>query len=249
MSGHSKWATTKYRKGAQDKARAKVFAKCIRQVEVAAREGGGDMDANATLRSAFQKARSSSVPIDTIEKAIKRGTGELEGVRYEAINYEGYGPAGVAVMVETLSDNRNRTGSEIRNLFNKNGGNMAEPGAVGWQFERKGIVSVARTNDEDKVMEIAMDGGAENLTDNGEFWIVTCAPADLESVRQALDDAGITPESVDLSLEPTSLIPVPDEGDAKRVLRLLEAIDDHDDVQAVHANADIPDAVLAAFEG
>ena len=136
MSGHSKWATTKYRKGAQDKARAKVFAKCIRQVEVAAREGGGDMDANATLRTAYQKARSSSVPLDTIEKAIKRGTGELEGVRYEAINYEGYGPAGVAIMVETLSDNRNRTGSEIRNVFNKNGGNMAEPGAVAWQFER-----------------------------------------------------------------------------------------------------------------
>jgi YebC/PmpR family DNA-binding regulatory protein len=249
MSGHSKWATTKYRKGAQDKARAKVFAKCIRQVEVAAREGGGDMDANATLRTAYQKARSSSVPLDTIEKAIKRGTGELEGVRYEAINYEGYGPAGVAIMVETLSDNRNRTGSEIRNVFNKNGGNMAEPGSVAWQFERKGIVSVARTNDEDKVMEIAMEGGAENLTDNGEFWIVTCAPADLDSVRQALDDAGITPESVDLSLEPTTLIAVPDEGDAKRVLRLLEAIDDHDDVQAVHANADIPDEVLAAFEG
>src|ERR1700734_3063262 len=249
MSGHSKWATTKYRKGAQDKARAKVFAKCIRQVEVAAREGGGDMDANATLRTAYQKARSSSVPLDTIEKAIKRGTGELEGVRYEAINYEGYGPAGVAIIVETLSDNRNRTGSEIRNVFNKNGGNMAEPGAVAWQFERKGIVSVARTNDEDKVMEIAMEGGAENLSDNGEHWIVTCAPADLDSVRQALDEAGITPESVDLSLEPTTLVPVPDEGDAKRVLRLLEAIDDHDDVQAVHANADISDEVLAAFEG
>ena len=168
MSGHSKWATTKYRKGAQDKARAKIFAKCIRQVEVAAREGGGDMDANATLRTAYQKARSSSVPLDTIEKAIKRGTGELEGVRYEAINYEGYGPAGVAIMVETLSDNRNRTGSEVRNLFNKNGGNMAEPGAVSWQFERKGIVSVSRDQDEDKVMEIAMEGGAENLSDNGE---------------------------------------------------------------------------------
>ena len=178
-----------------------------------------------------------------------RGTGELEGVRYEAINYEGYGPAGVAIMVETLSDNRNRTGSEIRNVFNKNGGNMAEPGAVAWQFERKGIVSVARSNDEDKVMEIAMEGGAENLSDNGEHWIVTCAPADLESVRKALEDAGITPESVDLSLEPTTLVPVPDEGDAKRVLRLLEAIDDHDDVQAVHANADISDQVLAAFAG
>jgi YebC/PmpR family DNA-binding regulatory protein len=249
MSGHSKWATTKYRKGAQDKARAKVFAKCIRQVEVAAREGGGDMDANATLRTAYQKARSSSVPLDTIEKAIKRGTGELEGVRYEAINYEGYGPAGVAIMVETLSDNRNRTGSEVRNLFNKNGGNMAEPGAVSWQFERKGIVSIPLTYDEDKIMEVAMEGGAENLSSNGESWVVTCAPNDLDAVRSALEEAGLTPESVDLSLEPTSTVPVPDEGDAKRVLRLLEAIDDHDDVQAVHANADIADEVLAAFEG
>jgi YebC/PmpR family DNA-binding regulatory protein len=249
MSGHSKWATTKYRKGAQDKARAKVFAKLIRQVEVASREGGGDLEANASLRTAYQKARSSSVPLDTIEKAIKRGTGELEGVRYEAINYEGYAPGGVAIMVETLSDNRNRTGAEIRNLFNKNGGNMAEPGSVSWQFERKGIVTVPKTFDEDKVLEIAMEGGAENLTDNGESWVVTCAPGDLESVRAALDDAGVTPSSVDLSLEPTSTIPVSDEGEAKRVLRLLEAIDDHDDVQAVHANADIPDEVIAAFEG
>src|ERR1700689_5353094 len=249
MSGHSKWATTKYRKGAQDKARAKVFAKLIRQVEVASREGGGDLEANASLRTAYQKARSSSVPLDTIEKAIKRGTGELEGVRYEAINYEGYGPAGVAIIVETLSDNRNRTGSEIRNVFNKNGGNMAEPGAVAWQFERKGIVSVARTNDEDKVMEIAMEGGAENLSDNGEHWIVTCAPADLDSVRQVLDEAGIPPGAGSSSLEPTTLGRGPPEGAPKRVLRLLVAIDDPDDLQAVHANADISDAVLAAFEG
>jgi YebC/PmpR family DNA-binding regulatory protein len=249
MSGHSKWATTKYRKGAQDKARAKVFAKCIRQIEVAAREGGGDLEANATLRTAYQKARSSSVPMDTIEKAIKRGTGELEGVRYEAINYEGYGPGGVAIMVETLSDNRNRTGSEVRNLFSRNGGNMAEPGAVSWQFERKGVLSVSRSHDEDKVMEVAMDSGAEDLSNNGEFWVVTCAPTDLESVRQALEGAGMAPESAELSLEPTTLVPVPDESDAKRILRLLEAIDDHDDVQAVHANADIADEVLAAFEG
>jgi YebC/PmpR family DNA-binding regulatory protein len=249
LSGHSKWATTKYRKGAQDKARAKVFAKCIRQIEVAAREGGGDLEANATLRTAYQKARSASVPLDTIEKAIKRGTGELDGVRYEAINYEGYGPAGVAIMVETLSDNRNRTGSEVRNLFNKNGGNMAEPGAVSWQFERKGVVTIALNHDEDAVMEVAMEAGAEDLSSNGEAWVVTCAPGDTDVVRKALDEAGITPISVDLSLEPTALVPVPDEGEAKRVLRLLEAIDDHDDVQAVHANADIADEVLAAFEG
>ena len=164
MSGHSKWATTKYRKGAQDKARAKVFAKCIRPVEVAAREGGGDLESNATLRTAYQKARAASVPLDTIEKAIKRGTGDLEGVRYESITYEGYGPGGVAVMVESLTDNRNRTGAEMRNLFNRNGGNMAEPGSVSWQFERKGIVTVPLDQDEDKVMEIAMEGGAEDLS-------------------------------------------------------------------------------------
>jgi YebC/PmpR family DNA-binding regulatory protein len=249
LSGHSKWATTKYRKGAQDKARAKVFAKCIRQIEVAAREGGGDLESNATLRTAYQKARSASVPLDTIEKAIKRGTGELEGVRYESINYEGYGPAGVAVMVETLSDNRNRTGSEVRNLFTKNGGNMAEPGAVSWQFERKGVITVALSADEDAVMELAMEAGAEDLSSNGEAWVVTSAPGDADAVRRALEDGGVDVLSIDLSLEPTTLVAVADEGDAKRVLRLLEAIDDHDDVQAVHANADISDEVLAAFEG
>src|SRR5208283_4019623 len=145
MSGHSKWATTKHRKGAKDSARAKVFAKLIRQVEVAAREGGGDVDTNASLRTMYQKAREASVPLDTIERAIKRGTGELEGVRYEAISYEGYGPDGVAIMVETLSDNRNRTGSEIRSTFSRNGGSMAEPGAVSWQFERKGVLMVPRS--------------------------------------------------------------------------------------------------------
>ncbi|MDA8366677.1 MAG: YebC/PmpR family DNA-binding transcriptional regulator, partial [Actinomycetota bacterium] len=183
MSGHSKWATTKYRKGAQDKARAKLFAKIIRQVEVAAREGGGDMTANATLRTMFAKARDASVPIDTIERAIKRGTGELEGVRYEAIAYEGYAPAGVAVIVETLSDNRNRTGAEIRNLFSKNGGSMAEPGAVSWQFERKGVLALPRELDEDGVMEAATEAGAEDLTDDGDRWVVTCAPGDLAAVR------------------------------------------------------------------
>ena len=167
MSGHSKWATTKHQKGAKDTARAKVFAKLIRQVEVAAREGGGDMTANATLRTMFKKARDASVPIDTIERAIKRGTGELEGVRYEPISYEGYAPGGVAVIVECLTDNRNRTGAEIRNVFTKNGGSMAEPGAVSWQFERKGVIAVPALLDEDQIMEVAMEAGAEDLTDDG----------------------------------------------------------------------------------
>jgi YebC/PmpR family DNA-binding regulatory protein len=249
MSGHSKWATTKYRKGAQDKARAKVFAKLIRQVEVAAREGGSDLNANASLRTMYQKARDASVPLDTIERAIKRGSGELEGVRYEAVNYEGYAPGGVAVIVETLTDNRNRTGSEVRNLFSRNGGSMAEPGAVSWQFERKGVVTLDRALEEDRIMEVAVDAGAEDLADAGDQWVLTCAPTDLHSVQEALDAAGLAPVSSELSLEPTTSVAVPDEGEARRILRLLEAIDDHDDVQAVHANYDIADQVLASFEG
>jgi len=249
VSGHSKWATTKYRKGAQDKARAKLFAKLIRQVEVAAREGGGDINTNASLRSMFQKARESSVPIDTIERAIKRGTGELEGVRYEAVSYEGYAPGGVAVIVEALTDNRNRTGSDVRNLFSKNGGSLAEPGAVSWQFERKGVVSLPRSLDEERIMEIAMDAGAEDLSDDGDRWVLICPPASLAALRGALEEAGLAVDSAELSLEPSQTVAIEDEGDAKRVLRMLEAIDDHDDVQAVHANADIADEVLAAFEG
>ncbi|HWE69810.1 MAG TPA: YebC/PmpR family DNA-binding transcriptional regulator [Acidimicrobiales bacterium] len=247
MSGHSKWATTKYRKGAQDSARAKVFAKIIRQVEVAAREGGSDMTANASLRTMYAKARDASVPIDTIERAIKRGSGELEGVRYEAISYEGYAPDGVAVIVECLSDNRNRTGAEIRNIFSKNGGSMAEPGAVSWQFERKGVVSVPRTFDEDRVLEVAMEAGAEDLADDGERWVVTCAPHDLVAVRSALEAAELSPGSSELTMVPTTTIEVTDESEAKRVLRLIEALDDHDDVQNVYANFDIPDSVMAAY--
>jgi YebC/PmpR family DNA-binding regulatory protein len=248
MSGHSKWATTKYRKGAQDAARAKLFAKLIRLVEVAAREGGSDMTANASLRTTYQKAREASVPMDTIERAIKRGTGELEGVRYESVNYEGYAPSGVAVIVETLTDNRNRTGADVRNLFSRNGGSLAEPGAVSWQFERKGVVVVAN-GDEDRVMEVATEAGAEDLTQEGGHFVVTCAPNDLNAVKTALEEAGLSIESAELSLEPSSTVAIEDAGDAKKVLRLLEAIDDHDDVQAVHANYDISDEVLAGFYG
>jgi YebC/PmpR family DNA-binding regulatory protein len=249
MSGHSKWATTKHRKGALDSARAKVFAKIIRQVEVAAREGGSDMAANAGLRTMYAKARDASVPIDTIERAIKRGSGELEGVRYESISYEGYAPDGVAVIVECLTDNRNRTGAEIRNTFNKLGGSMAEPGAVSWQFERKGVLAVPRTFEEDRVMEVAMDAGAEDLSDEGERWIVTCAPTDLMTVRSALEQAELAPGSSELSMVPTTTIEVTDESEAKKVLRLIEALDDHDDVQNVYANFDIPEEVMASYSG
>lgn len=248
MSGHSKWATTKHRKAAVDKARAKVFAKVLRQVEVAAREGGGDPDANPTLRTMFEKARAASIPLDTIERAIKRGTGELEGVHYETVTYEGYAPGGVAVIVEALTTNRNRTAAEIRNLFTRNGGSMAEPGAVSWQFERKGELTLDRSLDEDRITEVALEAGAEDLTDAGERWVLICAPQDLGVVRDALVDAGMTPGSAELTLEPVQTVPLDDEAEAKRVLHLLELIDDHDDVQSVHANYDIPDQVLADIE-
>jgi YebC/PmpR family DNA-binding regulatory protein len=249
MSGHSKWATTKHQKGAKDAARAKVFAKIIRQVEVAAREGGSDMTANASLRTMYAKARDSSVPIDTIERAIKRGSGELEGVRYESISYEGYAPDGVAVIVECLSDNRNRTGAEIRNVFNKNGGTLAEPGAVSWQFERKGVIALSRALDEEKVLEVVMEAGAEDLADEGEQWLVTSAPSELMAVHTALDEAGMEPGGSELSMVPTTTVEVASESEAKKVLRLIEALDDHDDVQNVYANFDIPDAVMSAYEG
>ena len=248
MSGHSKWATIKHQKGAKDKARGKLFAKLIRQVEVAAREGGGDPDSNPTLRTMFQKARDSSVPLDTIERAVKRGTGELEGVTYESITYEGYAPHGVAVLVEVLTDNRNRTGSEIRSLFSRNGGNLAEPGAVAWQFERKGVILADRAADEDELMLAAVDAGAEDLADDGAYWRVTTPPSELPAVRQAIEEAGVGIESADLTMVPTSQVALDSVEFAKQVLRLIDVLDDHDDVQNVHANLDLPDDVLAGLE-
>ena len=248
MSGHSKWATTKHRKGAQDKARAKLFAKLIRQVEVAAREGGGDMNANATLRTMYTKARDASVPIDTIDRAIKRGTGELEGVRYEAVAYEGYAPGGVALIVECLTDNRNRTGSDVRSTFSRNGGSMAEPGAVSWQFGRKGVVMAPKSVGEDELMAVALDAGAEDLSYEGDEWMLTCAPGDLQGLRQALEEASITLESADVELIPSSRVAVEDESTAKRVLKLIELLEDHDDVQNVWSNFDIPDEILESVE-
>ncbi len=251
MSGHSKWATIKHKKGAADKARGKLFAKLIRQVEVAAREGGGDPDTNPTLRTMFQKAREASVPLDTIDRAIKRGTGELEGVRYEQISYEGYAPCGVAVIVEVLTDNRNRTGSEIRAAFSKNGGSMAEPGAVSWQFERKGVLLVPKAPagrppvGEDDLMLVVAEAGAEDISDAGEdTWQVTTPPGELNAVRAALDEAGIPTESTELAMLATTTVALDSEGDAKRVLRLIDLLEDHDDVQNVYSNFDIPDAVL-----
>src|SRR5205807_6677629 len=248
MSGHSKWATIKHKKGAQDKARGKLFAKLIRQLEVAAREGGGDVEANPTLRTMFQKARDSSVPMDTIDRAIKRGTGELEGVRYEPMSFEGYAPAGVAVIIEALSDNRNRTSADVRSLFTRNGGSLAEPGAVSWQFERKGVVILPKKVDEDELMLVAMEAGAEDLQDQGDTWQLTAGPADLARLRGALEAAGIPFDSADLTMLPTTSVPLTEEGDARRVLRLIDALEEHDDVQNVYANFDIPDTVLESVE-
>jgi YebC/PmpR family DNA-binding regulatory protein len=245
MSGHSKWATIKHKKGAQDKARGKLFAKLIRQVEVAAREGGGDPDANPTLRTMFQKARDASVPTDTIERAIKRGTGELEGVRYEPVSYEGYAPCGVAVIVECLTDNRNRTGADVRSIFSKNGGSTAEPGAVAWQFERKGVMQVPKAVPEDDLMLVALDAGAEDIKDAGDSWEVTTPPGDLGAVRSALDEGGISYDSAELTMMPTNVVPLDNEADAKRVLRVIDLLEDLDDVQNVFANFDIPNKVLA----
>ena len=248
MSGHSKWATTKHRKGAKDSARAKVFAKLIRQVEVAAREGGGDPATNASLRTMFQKAREASVPIDTIERAIKRGTGELEGVRYESISYEGYAPHGVAIIIETLTDNRNRTSAEIRHVLSKNGGNIAEPGAVSWQFDRKGVIEVKGPLDEDQLLEWVLEAGAENFAAQGDNFIVTTDSTDVGTVRDALEGFGLSILSAELTLVPQNVIPVENESEAKKVLRLMDAIDDHDDVQNVYANFGISDDILANFE-
>jgi YebC/PmpR family DNA-binding regulatory protein len=244
MSGHSKWATIKHKKGAADKARGKLYAKILRQVEVAARHGGGDVDANPTLRTYYDKARAASIPNDTIHRAIKRGTGELEGVSYEEITYEGYAPGGVAVFVETLSDNRNRTTAEIRSLFTRNGGSVAEPGAVAWQFERKGIVMVPRSVEEDELFLVALDAGADDIVDEGDTWRVTTPPAELHSVETALAGAGIPVESTDLTMVPTATIALADADSAKKVLRVVDALDEHDDVQNVYANFDIPDEIL-----
>ncbi len=244
MSGHSKWATIKHKKGAADAKRGKLFAKLIKQVEVAARQGGGDPDTNPTLRTMFQKARDNSVPLDTIERAVKRGTGELEGVDYQPVTYEGYGPAGVAMLVETLTDNRNRTGSEVRSLFTKNGGSLAEPGAVAWQFERQGQIKVAKDASEDDVMLVAVDAGAFDLEDLDEVWQVTCDPSDLLDVRAALEEAGMNVVEFDSAMVASNLVPLSDVSDAKAVVNLMEALDDHDDVQAVHPNFDLSDDVV-----
>ena len=248
MSGHSKWSSIKHKKGAADAKRGKLFAKLIRQLEIAARGGGGDLDSNPTLRTMYQKARDASVPLDTIERAIKRGTGDLEGVIYEQVTYEGYAPHGVAVLVEVLTDNRNRTGSDIRSLFSRSGGNLAEPGAVSWQFERKGVVVLPNSVEEDALMEITIEAGADDLVDEGDTWRVTSGPSELPAVRAALEEAGIAFDSADVTMVPSTTIALDTADSAKAVLRLIDALDDLDDVQDVYANFDVPMEILETID-
>src|SRR5690606_29808739 len=248
MSGHSKWATIKHKKGALDKKRGKLFAKLIKQVEVAARQGGGDPASNPTLRTMFQKARDASVPLDTIERAIKRGTGELEGVEYQNVTYEGYAPNGVALLVECLTDNRNRTGGEVRAIFSKNGGSLAEPGAVAWQFTRTGVVYLPKSVSEDDVMTVALEAGADDIADEGDTWRVTCPPSELPAVREAFEAAEIPFDSADVTMLPQNTVPLETTEAAKAVLRLVDLLEDHDDVDSVYGNFDIPDHVLESVE-
>jgi YebC/PmpR family DNA-binding regulatory protein len=246
MSGHSKWSSIKHKKAVTDQRRGKMFSKLLRAVEVAAREGGGNVEANATLASAIQKARDFSVPVDNIERAVKRGTGEFQGARYEPATYEGYAPGGVAVLVEAMTDNRNRTGQEVRHTFTKLGGSLGDPGGVAWMFERRGVVLLDRevAPDEDRLLEIVLEPGAVDLTVEGDQWQVVTEPGSLQAVRAALEEAGVTVASAEITMLPQSTVPV-EGSDARKVLALIEALDELEDVQAVHSNFDIPDEVLA----
>ena len=246
MSGHSKWSTIKRKKEATHQRRSRNYAKLLRAVEVAAREGGGSVEGNMTLASAVEKARDSSVPLDNIERAIKRGTGELEGARYEEVTYEGYGPGGVALLVETLTDNRNRTGQEVRNAISKNGGNPGEPGSTAWLFARKGVILVEKESapDEDALMEVVLDAGADDLVDSESHWEITTDPGAFTAVREALAKAGLRIASAELTMVPTSTVPLKG-AQAKMLLTLIDSLEDLDDVQAVYANFDIPEEVLA----
>jgi YebC/PmpR family DNA-binding regulatory protein len=244
MSGHSKWASIKHKKAVVDQRRGAHFTKLARAIQVAAREGGGDPDSNAALALAVQKARDASMPKDNIERAIAKGTGAgADADAIETVVYEGYGPAGVAILVEALTDNRNRTGSEVRHMFSKSGGNLGEPGSVAWQFEKKGIVVVdAERFGEDDLMP-AIEAGAEDISDDEGVWEVVAEPADFTAVREALASAGIELQSAELTMRPTTRIEVP-EGEVAKLMRLLEQLEDHDDVNAVHANFDVDADVL-----
>jgi len=242
MAGHSKWANIKHRKGRQDAKRGQLFAKLIKAIEAAARSGGADVTANPTLATAVQKAKDNSVPKDNIERAIARGTGDVDGVQYEDIWYEGYAPGGVALYVHVLTDNRNRAASDVRSAFNKNNGSLGEPGSVGYLFEQKGYLLV--NGDEDTVMMAALEGGADDVTSSGDQWEVVTAPSALADVRAALEAADLAVDQAEVTQLPSTSVPV-DAETAPKVLRLVDALEELDDVQEVFANFDIPDEILS----
>ncbi len=251
MSGHSKWSSIKHKKGAADAKRGKLFSKLSRAIIVAAREGGPDPAGNLALQNAVEKARSFSMPKDNIERAIARGAGtDSDAAAYETVVYEGYGPSGVAVMVEALTDNRNRTASEVRHVFSKNDGNLGTSGAVAWLFDRKGVVLVGSdAAEEDEVMLAAVEGGAEDVEQEGSTYRVTAALEHLAVVREALESAGFTVESAEATMVPKTTVEVADEATAKKIVRLIDALEENDDVQDVYANFDIPEQVLEAVAG
>ncbi|HWL43548.1 MAG TPA: YebC/PmpR family DNA-binding transcriptional regulator [Ilumatobacter sp.] len=250
MSGHSKWATIKHKKGALDAKRGKLFAKLARQIEVAARGGGGDPDMNPTLRTAVQKAKAAQMTNDAIDRAIKRGTGDHGGANFESITYEGYAPGGVALLIEVLTDNRNRTAADVRSTLTKLGGSMAEPGAVGWQFKRQGQILLESVADGDELMLAALDAGADDVADDGEGnWRVTSAPSDTFELKEQLEAAGYKVVSADTPLVSENLVPVGSVEDAKKLLRIIETLEDYDDVQDVFSNFDIADDIMEAAAG
>lgn len=244
MSGHSKWATIKRKKGAADAKRGQVFTKLIKAITVAARMGGGDPAGNPRLRKAVDDARAQSMPMDNIQRAIKKGTGELEGVSYEDITYEAYGPAGVAIMIESLTDNKNRTVSELRNILGKGGGNMGESGSVAWTFEKKGVFYFDKSKaSEDQLMEVALEAGADDIQEGENDFQVSCDPAVFDAVKAALDNAKLVYTSSEVGMIPKNFIKL-EGADAEKMLKLMENLEDHDDVQKVYANFDIPDDVM-----
>lgn len=249
MSGHSKWHSIRHKKAATDAKRGKLFTRLIRELTIAARIGGGNPESNPRLRTAIQAAKGANMPSKNIDNAIKRGTGEMEGVMYEEIAYEGYGPGGVALCIQTMTDNKNRTSSEIRHILTKHGGNMGEVGCVTWMFELKGQILVnADESLEDKLLEAVLEGGGEDVVNDGGTFTVTTAPNDMEAVRGAIGDAGFEIESAEVRLVPNTLKPL--EGkEAEKMLKLLELLEDHDDVQAVAANFDIDDALIEQLSG
>lgn len=246
MSGHSKWATIKHKKGATDAKRGKVFTKLIKEITVAARTGGGDATANARLRKAVSDAKAANMPNDTIDRAIKRGTGELEGVSYDEITYEGYGPGGVAIMIDSMTDNRNRTVAEIRHIFSKNGGNMGASGSVSYLFDKKGYIVVDKSaKSEDDLFEIVTEAGAEDLRDDGDNFEIITSPENFDAVLSAVKEGGVDPQAAEVEMIPQNYVKL-EGNEARQMLKLMEALEEHDDVQTVSANFDISEADMAS---